>query len=324
MKRALALLALSAIAVALVQQRAAIACFAAKEKDDVYLLPPPDQLKAMTLGYRSAAADLLWADVLVTQGFRLQEKRHYDTIVPLVQAVNELDPQFRAPYLYADALITFQAVPSTPEDARAVRKILELGVKNRPLDGELWRNLGTFVCFFAPSSILTDEAEKADWRREGAMYMERAVELAGDDSNIAWQVLGGGNQLMRMGERDAAIRFFRKVMSTTDDEELRQKAKDQLDGLLAEQARSAASDEAALAAQKSSLERQQQAQFDQLYPELRAIRRRRFAGLNLDTMMTMGPPVDPAACAGTAPARAACATNWKDWAMRRLDEAAEP
>ena len=35
----------------------------------------------MSLGHRAAVADLLWADLQVTQGLRLFEKRRYDLVV---------------------------------------------------------------------------------------------------------------------------------------------------------------------------------------------------------------------------------------------------
>ena len=49
----------SAVGIRFVQPRLAADLHHVKQRDDVFLLPPPAQLRAMTLGYRSAAADLL-------------------------------------------------------------------------------------------------------------------------------------------------------------------------------------------------------------------------------------------------------------------------
>jgi len=307
--------ALSILGIATVQKRVANACAKAKETDEVYLLPPPDELKAMSLGYRSAVADLMWANVLVTQGFRLTERRHYDTIVAMLDGITSLDPQFREPYLYSDALITFQSVPTTHDDTVAARRILELGVKNRPLDADLWLNLGTFVCFLAPSSLLDDPAEQAAWREQGAAYLERAVELSGADSNVAWNALGGGVRFERMGERDAAIRFYRKVLEATDDEDLRAKARERLDAMLAEESRVGRSDIEALRETKASEERKRLAAIEVLHPELREQRRRSYPGLSLDMMLVGGPAPDPWRCAGLDQ----CPQSWRDWASQRVE-----
>jgi len=101
------LLLASAGAIAGLQHRAAKHAADVKEMSDVYVLPPPEHLSLMSLGYRSALADLMWADVLTTQGFRMHEKRHYDTLVPELDAITYLDPQFREPYIVGWSLVTF-------------------------------------------------------------------------------------------------------------------------------------------------------------------------------------------------------------------------
>src|SRR6185503_18069668 len=122
----------------------------------------------------------------------------------------------------ADALITFQSAETPLEEVRKAREIMERGVAARPLDGELWLVLGQFVSYIAPGSYLTDEEEIKRWRREGVVYLARAAELGGDDSKISWQALGGVGILHRAGERDAAIRFLKRTMAVTEDEELKE------------------------------------------------------------------------------------------------------
>lgn len=308
-----ALLLASAGAIAALQAPAARHCRDVKEQSEVYVLPPPEQLIVMSLGYRSALADLMWADVLTTQGFRLQEKRRYETILPQLEGLASLDPQFREPFLIGDALVTYSGVEAREEEARGTRHFLEIGVKNRPLDAELWDNLGNFVAFFAPSSILTDPAEIDAWRRDGAAYLERAVELSGDNTKVAWRALGGGVNFAQLGDRDAAIRFFNKVIENTEDEELRAKARAKLeevanDGALSEEERRAMREKQRFEARR----------FQYLEWQRKLLRRSWYAGLHSDAMRVIGPPRPAAVCAGGRSEDPLCSKDWATWTTHML------
>lgn len=315
MNRAIAalLMGASAAVIAALQEPTARHCRDVKEQTEVYVLPPPEQLAVMTLGYRSAVADLMWADVLVTQGFRLQEKRHYDTLIEQLQGITYLDPQFREPYRVGDALVTFQMTPAKVEDAHAVRRLLELGVKNRPLDAELWQNLGSFVAFLAPSSILEDPEEIKAWKRDGAAYLERSVELSGDNTNQIWRALGGGVNLSQLGYRDAAVRFYKKVLSITSDEELRAKAEEKLRQI--DESTAPTTEETAANVQQERLEVRRTKYLD--WKE-KLMRRRWFPALTLNAMRVLGPAAPPALCAGGQSDDPICATDWKTWTERTL------
>jgi hypothetical protein len=269
-----------------------------KETSDVYVLPEPDEVVRMSLGYRAALADYLWASVLVTQGLRTQERRRFDNLTRLIDAINALDPQFRDPYRLADALITFQANTTPHAEVLKVREILERGVKNRPLDGELWLGLGQFLAFIAPASnYLKDQAEIDEWRQTGSRYLARAAELGGGDAKISWQALGGAGILSRAGERDAAIRFLRRTLAVTDDDELKAKIRPQLEALMGEEQR--------------ELYQRREAAFAEVW-------RGDLPFVGKSTVLLLGPPPNPAYCAGGAHAtEAACATTWREWAERQ-------
>jgi tetratricopeptide (TPR) repeat protein len=268
-----------------------------KETSDVYVLPGPDEVVRLSLGYRAALADYLWASVLVTQGLRTQEKRRFENLTRYIDAINALDPQFRDPYRLADALITFQANTTPHAEVLKVREILERGVKNRPLDGELWLGLGQFLAFIAPASkYLESESETQEWREAGARYLARAAELGGENANISWQAIGGVGILNRAGERDAAIRFLRRTLAVTDDDELKEKIRPQLEALMGEEQR--------------ELYQRREAAFVELWRE-------DLPFVSKAKMLLLGPPPNPAYCAGGAHAlEAACATTWRERAER--------
>ncbi len=294
--RTAAAVAVAAAAIGAVRAPAADLERRVQETSDVYVLPPPDQVVLLSLGYRAALADLIWSHVLVSQGLHTMERRRFENLTRLLDAINALDPTFRDPYVFADALITFQASTTPHEEVVKAREIMERGVRNRPLDGELWLSLGQFVAFIAPASYLTDPEEQERWRREGAAMLERAAELGGGDANISWQALGGAGILGRAGERDAQIRFLQRTLAVTDDEELKQKIRAQLDKLLGEKEADA---------------------YRKRFDGFAEIWRRDLPFVGKTTLLLLGPPPDPAYCAGAAHAHEArCATTWRDWAER--------
>jgi len=308
------LLLASAGAIAGLQHRAAKHAADVKEMSDVYVLPPPEHLSLMSLGYRSALADLMWADVLTTQGFRMHEKRHYDTLVPELDAITYLDPQFREPYIVGWSLVTFQNSDDPVGDARATRRLLELGVKNRPLDAEIWENLGAFVEFHSPSSILQDPAEQDQWRRDGADYLARAVELAGDNAMLASRALGGGVNLSRLlGDANAAVRFFDKVIEVSDSEQVKAEAEVKRGQILATQAE-----------MQANFEDKDRRAGIYLHAHLKEVRKRAFAALPMNAALAIGPPAPADLCAGGQSKDPLCAPDWIEWSKRVLAEPTAP
>lgn len=309
--RTVALVLVAALLVALVRGRLFEKNRRIKETSEVYLLPPPRQLVVLSLGYRAALADILWAHLLVSQGLHSFERRRYDNLTLLIDAINELDPTFRDPYRMADALVTFNiggGHPVTPEDVRKVRSIMERGVQNRPLDADMWLGLGEFVAFIAPGTYLTDPDEQQRWRVDGARMLGRAAELSGDQANIAWQAIGGARFLGRAGEIDAEIRFLERIMATTDDAELRQKARAHLERVFG-----ARFDDLVAAKRRRErlelLNRLEQGVWDLRHTDVPYVTRRRY--------MVFGPPREPARCAGPGHAfDPQCALTWRDWEER--------
>jgi hypothetical protein len=284
----------SVVAISGVRGPLAEANLRVRETSDIYVLPPPDQVKTLSLGYNAALADLLWAHVLVSQGLHTFERRRFDNLSLFIDSINALDPTFREPYLLADALFTFQSAQTPREEVLKARAIMERGVATLPLDGELWLALGQFVAFIAPSSYLTDPAEQAAWRLEGARMLARAAELGGSDASISWQALAGAGILGRAGERDAAIRFLRRTLAITDDPELKEQSQRQLEKLTGEQ--------------QIDLGQRKQERIAEIW-------RHELPFVHPTLFLVLGPPFDPWRCAGSAPSRAPeCALTWRSFA----------
>jgi hypothetical protein len=295
--RVLGLVAAAAVAVSAVRGPLAEAHHKVKETSDIYVLPPPEDVVTLSLGHRAALADVLWAHVLVSQGLHTMERRRFENLSLFIDSINELDPTFREPYLLADALFTFQTNITPREEVLKARAVMERGVAALPLDAELWLSLGQFVTFIAPNGLLSDPAERAAWRLDGARMLAHAAELGAGDPTIGWQALAGAGILERAGERDAAIRFRRRMLAVTEDPELKERLQAELERLTGEQ---------------------QIEQVMRTRDRIAALWRRELPFVKPTLFLLLGPPMDPWRCAGATASRApGCALTWRDFAERQ-------
>lgn len=208
-----ALLALFAGGVAWLQPSLATTLHDAKAREDVYLFPPPQELRAMTLGWTAAAADLVWAALHVQYGMHWSEKRAFPDLDRYVDALIVLEPDYEPLYLYVDTLLVYRPTKGDESDARKARAYLERGTRERPDDYKVWQHYGEFLAFLAPAWLSSDD-ERNEWRRDGAEALLRAVELGGDVSRAvpAARVLSKTREL-RAQARD----HLRRAYVMTDD-----------------------------------------------------------------------------------------------------------
>lgn len=208
------------LAVGGVQPRLADGVSRVREKSDIFPLPPLDQLPLFSLGYNAAAADAIWAQTLVVQGLRLQQRRRFDHGAQYFRSILALDPSFRTPYLYVDAVLTFGAVRAPIEDIVAAREILEAGARARPDDAEIAYQAGSYIAYVAPG-YLRNEKLAQEWERDGARYLARAAELGSNDPKIQALSISGATLLSKRGERDAAISMLERALVVATDEATR-------------------------------------------------------------------------------------------------------
>jgi tetratricopeptide (TPR) repeat protein len=285
---ALAIAAAAALGIARLQPELAADVHKVKQRDDVFLLPPPAELRAMTLGYRAATTDLLWAKLVYEYGLHWQERRAFPDVTRYFDGILALEPDFPTLYAFVDTIMVFNATPGTEEDARTARRYLERGTRERPYDPEVWLRYGQFVAFLAPS-FLKDDRDIEAWRKDGALALARAVELGAD----ADRSLSATTILSAAGERKAAIDHLQRAYAMTDDPETRRQILYKLQRLQASQ-----DSEQAV----SVVEREW---------------RSRWLFLSRGTTLLLGPARDPAACAGPASYdRPGCARDWSGFVER--------
>lgn len=274
------------LGVAATQPALAEKIHAAKAREDVYLFPPPTELRVATLGYRAATVDMLWVKLRVEYGTHFVEKRAFPDASHYIDAILGLEEDYEPVYRYVDTMLcSHQPDGGTPEDARMARAYYERGIKARPSDHELWLHYGQFLAFMG-ATYLKSQDEIEAWRVDGAAALQRAVEL-GDDPDRA---LAAATLLSKHGERDAAVRALERAYALTDDAEVRESIARRLGSLQADDVR-------------------ERAQGDVAFIE--RVWRERWPFVARGTALLLGPAPDPRVCVGPNAAHlATCARDW--------------
>ena len=279
-----AAIAAGALGVGWLQPRLAGAVHRVTAREDVYALPPPAELRALTLGYHAAATDMLWAKLLVENGIHHSEHRAFPDLDRYIDGLIALEPDYAPLYRYVDSLLVYRPPRGNADDARAARRYFERGLEARPNDAQIRFQYGQFLAFLAPS-FLDDPAETQKWRRDGADAIMKAVELGAD-------VHGAANAaaiLSRAGERDAAIAHLRRAYALTDDPALRDDISARLTALEAR-------------AQSEAIER------DTRYVESQW--RKDYPFISRGEFLILGPKADPLRCAAGHGGDAECGRDW--------------
>lgn len=286
----LAVAVAAAAGVALIQPRLAASVHAVKERDDIVAFPPPEQLRALVLGWDAAAVDLLWSSLLVEYGEHFAERRDFKEIPRYIDAILALEPSYAPLYRYVDTMLAYRPMQGTEADVVLARKYLERGMKERPQDSRVYMKFGQFCAFIAPS-FLSSEAARKEWRRAGAEAIARAVEL-GEDADEA---LAASAMLSEAGEKREAVRYLENAYAFTEHPSMRE-VHDAIGRRLASLEESTERD-----AEKDAL----QAVTDRWSREMPTVTRDRY--------LLLGPGLDAAKCAGVAAMGApGCERGWGD------------
>lgn len=190
----------------------------AQRYEDVYYLPPADWLPAMSLGYESALADLLWCRALVYFGEDLGARGAGRHIFQYADAILTLAPDFRAAYRWASTVIIYKVTPATLEEMQRGADYLRRAVQRWPDDGELRWDLGSYLRFEIAPHIKDDPNAKDRVLEEATMHLHVAG-LKG--AGPPWLALNNSTLLTRIGKKELAIRQLEEVYATVDDDATR-------------------------------------------------------------------------------------------------------
>jgi len=285
--------AVSITGIALTQAQTRRAYAGLSVQDDTYPLPPPEQVVWMSLGYRSAVADFIYAHVLVSYGLHFEEKRRFEYVARYLDTISVLEPTFAQTYLYADTLITLQPEPPRDRDYEQARELLLKGTRELPTDQRVWLTAGQFIGYLAPPRF-EDAAKRQQWQLEGARLLSQACELATDNRNIPFHCLAAATTLNRAGHREALIQMLSRTLAVNEDPEVRRDALSTLREWAGEHEQEQASLRIAT--------------FERVW-------QRRFGFAGLDAALVWGVPWSTGCLKGESTG-ARCATSWSDFEFR--------
>lgn len=245
-------------------------------ESSIYALPEPEQLAVFTLGYRAAAADLLFGTTLVEAGIHFAEHRVFEDLDKYLWAIVSLDPKFYDVYQFADSLLTLSTVEMPPENFVKARRLIEKGLENFPDEPQLWLSSGQFLAYMAPPRLPETE-DKNEWRAAGARVIHHACEIWPKGTPLPLGCVSSSRYLSENGEREAEIRALERMLAVSDDPKVRAQAM------------------ARLAQVSNAREaRKRHERLDALAAEQRAD----LPGLSESRYQLLSPPVNVAKCAG--------------------------
>ncbi len=159
--------------------------------EDRYYLPPATWLRAFSIGYNEACADVLWATTLVYFGGKENwikrgsiSDGQNDTAVHTVSyldLVTSLDPRFRGAYRNGGRLTLYHQGKITRQSVEMAIALLEKGLINFPDDGEIAFNLG-FLHYYEMIPVLpgpNSSPQRKRSRQKGVEILRRAAHMDG-------------------------------------------------------------------------------------------------------------------------------------------------
>lgn len=159
--------------------------------EDRYYLPPATWLRAFSVGYNEACADVLWATTLVYFGGKenwikrgSNSDVQKDTAVYTVNyldLVTSIDPRFRGAYRSGGRLTLYHQGRITRQSVEMAIALLEKGLINFPDDGEIAFNLGFLHYYemvpFLPGPGTSPQRKRS--RQKGVEILRRAAHMDG-------------------------------------------------------------------------------------------------------------------------------------------------
>jgi tetratricopeptide (TPR) repeat protein len=215
LKYAVACLVVVAIAVAgdKTRERAQDRYLRAQTYEDLYYLPPPNELILFSLGHRTALADLVWMKALVYFGDELHHGGSVANLFRYADAILALDEHFVRAYRWVASAAIYRTGEVTVDDVRKAIAYLERGVRLFPDDPNLAWDLGaTYAYELVP--MLPPGPAREEARRKSIDHLEMAA-LHG--AGPAWLGLQTASQLNSLGRKEQAVQHLQDLYATATD-----------------------------------------------------------------------------------------------------------
>jgi hypothetical protein len=144
--------------------------------DAGYSLPGPRLIRAGTLNYRTAAADMVWIGGVQFVAKSMVVQHNADAVTDYARAVIALDPYFYKVYSWHSAARMLAVGYPHPEDIKAANDVLEVGMHRFPDD---WRLPYEAVANYIGFNLYTDTETRIQQVKRGIEFAEEAASRPG-------------------------------------------------------------------------------------------------------------------------------------------------
>lgn len=183
--------------------------------ESLLYIPSGKYLQPLALGYDQLLADLLWMKTLSYFGGQYMTDKEYPWLFHILNLIIDLDPRFGFPYYFGGTVLSLEA-----NQVDRANKILERGMEAYP---EKWNY--PFIIGF---NYFYHEKDAA----KAAPYIEKASVLPNAPAFLKTMV---GNLYAKAGKKQIAVNFYREAYRNTNDELIRQRIRERIDEILAEE-----------------------------------------------------------------------------------------
>lgn len=149
-----------------------------KTNESEYYLPSDEWLVPLSLGYREAAAGVIWVRLLVYFGEQHEFAGDFRHLEPYLVGITSLDPYFYRAYSWGSVAALYNGTVIHVEDVEMSIRMLERGLRVFPNDGDLHYYLGFQYYFELAPFVRGAEQER--------------VRRIGIDETCTAALLGGG------------------------------------------------------------------------------------------------------------------------------------
>ena len=188
--------------------------------EEVLYLPSANVIKKLSLGHNGLLADIYWMRaVQYYGGKRLRKEKRFDLLEPLIEIATTLDPKLLHAYRFGSVFLAENEPVGANQPEKAIA-LLRRGIEHNPEEWQLHRDVGFIYYWF-----LHDYKKAAEAFLEGSKNPRAAV----------WMKTFAAELLAKGGSRQTARFLWQEVYQTTENQQMKDNAREHLMKLAAEE-----------------------------------------------------------------------------------------
>ena len=185
-----------------------------RKAEQLELLPKPEVVKLMVLGYEQIVADILWLRVIQYIGERVQTEKGWQWFIHSLDIITYLDPQFVYAYQFGGLILS--VIASEPAESN------HFLLRGMEIDRERW--VFPFLIGYNYFDYFKDY-------RKAAMYISIASKLEGSPFFLTQFA---ARLYATAGTPEDGIVFLEQMIKSTDNETAKEKLENRLKELIIE------------------------------------------------------------------------------------------